>query len=94
MKFIPILTEKSLQLAKLGKYSFWVSKNLNKTKIKKLIGEMFAVQVVSVRTMNYKGGIKTNTKRRKVTVPGRKKAIVFLKEGEKIALFETKENKK
>jgi len=94
MKFIPILTEKSLQLAKQGKYSFWVGKNLNKKEIKKLISEIFTVNVISVRTMNYKGGIKTNLKRRKITVPSRKKAIVVLKEGEKIALFETKESKK
>ena len=52
------------------------------------------MHVVSVRTMNYKGGIKTNLKRRKITVPDRKKAIVALKEGEKIELFETKESKK
>jgi len=94
MKFIPILTEKSLQLAKQGKYSFWVGRNLVKKEIKKLIGEIFAVHIVSVRTMNYKGGVKTNLKRRKITIRARKKAIVVLKEGEKIALFETKENKK
>lgn len=94
MKFIPILTEKSLLLAKQGKYSFWVDRNLKKKEIKKLIGEIFTVHVISVRTMNYKGGVKTNLKRRKITVPDRKKAIVVLKEGEKIALFETKEGKK
>lgn len=94
MKFIPILTEKSLQLAKQGKYSFWVDRNFKKKEIKKLIGEIFTVHVISVRTMNYKGGAKTNLKRRKITVPDRKKAIVVLKEGEKIALFETKEGKK
>jgi len=94
MKLIPILTEKSLQLAKQGKYSFWLDRNLKKKEIKKLIGEIFTVHVMSVRTMNYKGGVKTNLKRRKVTIPSRKKAIVVLKEGEKIALFETKENKK
>lgn len=94
MKFIPILTEKSLQLAKQGKYSFWVNRNLIKKEIKKLIGEIFSVNVTSVRTMNYKGGVKTNSKRRKITIRARKKAIVLLKEGEKIGLFETKEGKK
>lgn len=94
MKFIPILTEKSLQLAKQGKYSFWVNRNLIKKEIKKLIGEIFSVNVISVRTMNYKGGVKTNSKRRKITIRARKKAIVLLKEGEKIGLFETKESKK
>ena len=94
MKLIPILTEKSLQLAKQGKYSFWLDRNLKKKEIKKLIGEIFTVHVISVRTMNYKGGVKTNLKRRKITIRARKKAIVVLKEGEKIALFETKEGKK
>lgn len=94
MKFTPILTEKSLQLAKQGKYTFWVGRNLKKKEIKIFVEEIFTVHVVSVRTMNYKGGIKTNLKRRKITVPDRKKAIVVLKEGEKIGLFETKESKK
>ena len=89
----PILTEKSLSLAKDGKYSFWVDKNLIKSQIKKLMEDVFGVHVTSVKTINYKGGIKTNLRKRKIKIPERKKAIIALKEGEKIDLFETKKKK-
>jgi large subunit ribosomal protein L23 len=90
----PILTEKGLKLAKEGKYSFWLDRALSKSQIKNLIGELFAVHVVSVRTLNFRGRIKTNVKRVKIKIPARKKAIISLKEGEKIDLFETKKGKK
>lgn len=93
MKLKPILTEKSLNLARSGKYSFWVDKNLLKSQIKKILGEVFGVHVTSVRTIKYKGGIRINLRRRKIKIPERKKAVVTLKEGEKIDLFETKEEK-
>lgn len=93
MKLKPILTEKSLSLAKDGKYSFWIDKNLIKSQIKKAVENVFAVHVTSVRTIKYKGGIKTNLRKRKIKVPERKKTIITLKEGEKIDLFETKKKK-
>lgn len=90
MKLDPILTEKSLEEAKKGKYTFWVGRNMTKHKIKKLIGDVFGVSVVRVRTMNYVGETKkTNTGKIKRIMP-RKKAVVTLKEKEKIDLFETK----
>lgn len=94
MRIKPILTEKSLSLAKKGKYSFWIEKGLNKIQIKKMIEDLFGVHITSTRTMAYKGGIKTNLKRRKIKIASRKKAIVALKQGEKIDLFETKKTKK
>ncbi len=86
----PIVTEKSLELAKKGKYTFRVRVGLRKHQIKKLIEEVLGVHVKTIRTMNIKGEIKKALSGRKRKVMPSKKAIVTLSEKEKIDLFETK----
>ncbi len=90
MKLEPVLTEKSLDLAKEGKYTFWVGKNLTKHQIAKLVGQVFGVQVNKVRTMNVAGETKRTVLGRKRVIKPRKKAIVELGAKDKIDLFETK----
>ncbi|OGM11606.1 50S ribosomal protein L23 [Candidatus Woesebacteria bacterium RBG_16_34_12] len=90
MKLEPILTEKSLEEAKKGKYSFWIDKGLTKSKIRKTIGDVFGVTVKKVRTVNFAQEIKKTYLGRKKIIKPRKKAIVTLAEKEKIDLFETK----
>jgi large subunit ribosomal protein L23 len=86
----PLLTEKSMADAKKGNYTFWVDKRMNKHQIKKLIGEMFGVTVVNVRTINLRGEKKKTYRGKIKIIKPRKKAIVVLKEKEKIDLFEEK----
>ena len=88
MKLIPVLTEKSLMEAKNGKYSFWVSMGLNKLQIKGLISQAFGVTVLSVRTINSKKLVRRNARGRYQVENPNKKAIVKVKAGEKISLFE------
>ena len=81
------LTEKaSLLSEKLNKYVFRVSPRANKVQIKAAIEMLFKKTVVSVNTCNYAG----KKKRERRMDYGRKthwkKAIVTLKEGEKIEL--------
>lgn len=81
------LTEKSSLLGeKLNKYVFRVNPRANKIQIKKAIETLFQKKVLDVNTCNY-GGKK---KRERTQNYGRKahwkKAIVTLKEGEKIEL--------
>jgi len=81
------LTEKaSLLSEKLNKYVFRVSPRANKVQIKQAIERLFNKKVVSVNTCNYAG----KKKRERRADFGRKahwkKAIVTLKEGEKIEL--------
>lgn len=83
----PVITEKSMFLVKQGKYTFRVSKTSNKNKIKKAMKDKFGVDAISVLTMNVKAK-KKNMQRHKYEVPGFKKAIVKVKEGQKIDLFE------
>lgn len=93
MKLTPVLTEKGLEEAKKGKFTFWVDRRTTKHKIKKIVDEVFGVNVTRVRTMNYAGETKRTVMGRKRIIQPRKKAIVTLKGKEKIDLFETKKGK-
>jgi large subunit ribosomal protein L23 len=83
----PVITEKSMNLLVDNKYTFIVDKKANKTEIKNAIESIFDVKVDKVYTMNLKG--KPKRMGRSVgRTPSRKKAIVALKPGQKIPLFE------
>lgn len=90
MNIEPVITEKTTKLAEEGKYTFRVNSGLNKFQIKKLIEDVFKVHVTGVHTQKIGGHTKKNLKGKiRVNLPF-KKAIVSLKEKEKIELFETK----
>lgn len=86
----PILTEKGLNEAKKGKYSFYVDPRLNKFQIKILLSKLFGVHVTNVKTSNLKGSIKRDYKGKYKKIAAKKKAIVTLKGKETIDLFDTK----
>ena len=88
MKIKPVLTEKTMEEAKRGQYTFLVPGDLTKHQIKDLVGKAFGVTVKSVRTQNKKGRVKSTLTRRKVTVKSTKKAIVALSGKQKIDVFE------
>lgn len=84
----PLITEKStLQKEIHNQLAFDVDRRANKIEIKKAVEEIFKVQVIDVRTMNYEGKRKRlgRTMGRR---PHWKKAIVTLKPGQKIEFFE------
>ncbi len=84
----PVFTEKSLRLAKLGKYTFWVGRMDSKSTIKVEVNKVFGVHVREIKTITTKGEAKRNNKGMKVVVMPTKKAIVTVQEGEKIEVFE------
>ena len=90
MKLEPIITEKTLEQAKDGNYTFRVEKGLNKNQIKLLIEEVFGVHVKKIRTINVRGELKRTLAGRKRRIMSVKKTIVTLAGKEKIDLFETK----
>lgn len=94
IKLTPVITEKSMNLATTGSYTFYVDKSLTKGQIKEAVEKTFSVEVNRVRTINSKGLVKKNAYGKKIVVKSRKKAIVTLKGSGKIDLFETKEDKK
>lgn len=87
----PIVTEKMTQLESKHQYAFEVDKNANKIEIQKAIEKQYNVKVLNLRTVNYKGKQKSQlTRRGRFTgkTSSWKKAIVTIKEGEKIEFFE------
>lgn len=83
----PVVTEKSMGLVEENKYTFIVDMGANKIEIRQAVEELFNVKVDKVRTMRVKGKTK-RVRNRWGKTPDRKKAIVTLKEGQKIQLFE------
>ena len=83
-----VQTERSTILRELNnEYVFEVEKTANKFKIKQAVEQAFQVKVQSVRTMIMPGKVRRmgrNEGRR----PTWKKAIVRLKTGQSIAMFE------
>jgi len=78
-------TEKATFLEPGGKYVFEVARQANKIEIKKAVESIYKVQVAHVRTLLVPG------KRKRVRqefghTPDWKKAVVTLKEGQKIEI--------
>lgn len=86
----PIISEKSMKLAQSGLYTFEVGKDATKPVVAKEVAKRFNVKVLAVKMVNIKGRVKQQKRVRKVyNLPGFKKALVQVKKGEKIAIFET-----
>ena len=94
MKLIPVLTEKSLEQAKAGSYTFWVDSGLTKREIKEAIEKVFKVNVTGVKTINYKSRRERDFRGKIKQILSRRKAIVRLQEKEKIDLFEVEKKGK
>jgi large subunit ribosomal protein L23 len=82
----PHITEKASDLTNYNQYVFKVYKNANKTEIKKAVEQVYKVNVVDVKIINVKEK-KRRLGRFEGVKPGFKKAIVKLKEGQKIEIF-------
>lgn len=83
----PIVTEKSTVLADSRKYVFKVSSAANKLMIMDAVESIFKVRPVAVNV----SVVRSKLKRNKYNIgvkPGWKKAIVTLKKGDKIELFD------
>ena len=83
----PVVSEKSYALATVGKYTFRVHPDAHKTQIKQAVEALFGVGVLEVRTSS----VPSKPKRRGYTA-GRtrqwKKAVVQLREGDTIPIFQ------
>jgi large subunit ribosomal protein L23 len=84
----PLVTEKSTQQKESSnQYAFEVDRKANKIEIQSAVEHLFKVKVVDVRTSNILGKIK-RMGRKYGKRPDWKKAIVTLKEGDRIDFFE------
>jgi len=84
----PVISEKSFQLVQAhNQYTFRVLEGAHKTEIRQAVEDLFDVTVTDVRTVS----VRSKPKRRGFSRgrrPGWKKAIVELRPGDKIELFE------
>ena len=84
----PIVTEKSFDLSSRGVYSFKVNMKATKYSVAKELKRLYGVDAVSVNT-----AVTAGKKRRilgtrmRVKTPRWKKAVVKIKEGQKIEVF-------
>jgi large subunit ribosomal protein L23 len=86
----PIITEKtSFQSGKLNQYVFEVDRKATKAQIKEAVQKLFDVEVLRVNVTNAPAK-KSRRRNRRLLVrrPGYKKAIVTLKPGDTIDVFE------
>ena len=84
----PLITEKSTQQKEESRqYVFEVHRDANKIEIQSAVERLFKVTVLQVRTSNVLGKVK-RLGRRYGKRPDWKKAIITLKEGDRIDFFE------
>jgi large subunit ribosomal protein L23 len=83
----PLVTEKNTVLQASGKYAFEVDGKSNKEQVKAAVEKAFKVSVTAVNIMTVRGREK-RVGRKKVTATPWKKAVVTLKPGDKIQIFE------
>ena len=83
----PVVSEKSYVLAANDRYTFRVHPDAHKTQIRQAVEELFEVKVERVNVIK----VQAKPKRRgaiKGTRQGWKKAVVQLRAGDKIEIFE------
>jgi len=83
----PVVSEKSYELIEQRKYAFRVHPDAHKTQIRQAVEELFHVRVQAVNVIK----VQPKPKRRGLIrgqKPGWKKAIVQLREGDSIEIFE------
>ena len=84
----PLITEKNTAIqAPIGKYAFEVAEEANKEQIKQAVEKAFNVSVTKVNVMTISGK-RRRVRGRRIMTPSWKKAVVTLKPGDKIELFE------
>lgn len=83
------MTEASLAAAKKNWYTFAVPVGANKNEIREEVEKVFGVKVLAVKTAIVPGKTRRNLRARKTSrLSNWKKAMVQVKEGQKIDLFD------
>jgi large subunit ribosomal protein L23 len=83
----PVVSEKSYEQIQSNQYTFQVHKDAHKTQIRQAVEELFEVKVERVNVLK----VQSKPKRRgniKGTKPGWKKAVVQLRKGDTIEIFQ------
>ena len=82
----PWITEKSTTLTTSNQYVFLVKSGATKPEVKKAIHALYKVDVLAVNILNRAGKVKKSGRGIRGKTDGYRKAIVTIKEGQKIDL--------
>lgn len=82
----PVISEKSTEFAKEGKYVFLVHAHATKSEVKKAVERIYGVHVVKTNVITQKEKVK-RVGRGVHTVHRPKKVVVTLKKGEKLDIL-------
>ena len=83
----PVVTEKSTLLQEQDKYVFEVLPTANKVRVREAVEKAYNVKVLKVNILKNRGKMKRYGPRR-VRTRDIKKAVVTLKQGDRIQVFE------
>ena len=83
----PLVTEKGTLLQERSKYVFEVALTANKTQVKEAVERAFEVKVTAVNIIRKRGTMRRIGPRR-VRTADQKKAVVTLRPGDTIQIFE------
>ncbi|MDQ6631561.1 MAG: 50S ribosomal protein L23 [Verrucomicrobiota bacterium] len=86
IKTIRVTEKGTRQSEKLNQYTFKTDRRANKIQIRQAIQELFKVKVIKVNTLSVRGKARRQRTAAAGKTPDWKKAIVTLKEGDKINL--------
>lgn len=86
IKTVRVTEKGTRQSDQLNQYTVVADKRANKIQIRKAVEELFKVKVTRVNTMNVFGKARRQSSPSRGKAPDWKKAIVTLKDGDKISL--------
>ena len=86
VKTVRVTEKGTAQIEKLNQYQIVVDKHANKVDVKRAVEQLFKVKVLHVNTMHVRGKARRERTAQFGRTPSWKKAVVTLKEGDKIEL--------
>ena len=86
VKTVRVTEKGTAQIEKLNQYQVVVDKHANKVDVKRAVEQLFKVKVLHVNTMHVRGKARRERTAQYGRTPSWKKAVVTLKEGDKIEL--------
>ena len=91
----PLITEKAMKAAQDNRYTFIVDQGASKGQIREAVERFLKVEPIRVWTMKIKGEERWSSgRRRKIKMANFKKAVVELKEGQRLDFYESLEKSK
>ena len=85
----PVVSEKSIRNTAVNNYTFYVAKKATKNEVSIAVNKQFSVDVLKVKIVNIRGKkVRFGKKRIAGKKKDRRKAIVTIKAGQKIDIFD------